>query len=242
METMKRAIIVAAGEGRRLRPLTEQIPKPLVKVHGTRLIDTSIQALRRNGIHEIYIVVGHLKEQFQEVYRDDPEITILENPNYLKGNNITSMYVARDYLPGAFVIEGDIDVRNPDVFRPEVEYSGYCATYMEEAPEWAIKLKDGFVESCVISGGSDAYRLWGISMWTEADGKRLAELIRDQIENKKDWSIYWDMIALDIERPQFHVGVRNIAADDLCEIDTLEELAAIDPVYESYLNRESASA
>ena len=61
MEELKRAIIVAAGEGKRLRPVSLETPKPLVRVNGTRLIDTEINALKQNGIHEIIIVAGYKK-------------------------------------------------------------------------------------------------------------------------------------------------------------------------------------
>ena len=62
---VKRAIIMAAGSGIRMHPLTEEIPKPLVKVNGKRMIDSVIDALHINGIEEIYVVVGYLKEQFE---------------------------------------------------------------------------------------------------------------------------------------------------------------------------------
>ena len=68
MEKVGRAIILAAGEGKRLRPVTLKTPKPLVDVNGTRLIDTSISALKSNGIHEIYIVTGYKKELFLFMY------------------------------------------------------------------------------------------------------------------------------------------------------------------------------
>ena len=61
---VKRAIIMAAGFGNRMHPLTLTTPKPLVKVNGVRMIDTVVDGLRSNGITEIYVVVGHLKEQF----------------------------------------------------------------------------------------------------------------------------------------------------------------------------------
>ena len=70
MEELKRAIIVAAGEGKRLRPVSLETPKPLVRVNGTRLIDTEINALKQNGIHEIIIVAGYKKEQFHEEFWD----------------------------------------------------------------------------------------------------------------------------------------------------------------------------
>ena len=64
MNKIKRAIILAAGKGTRLRPITENIPKPLISVNGVRFIDTIIDGLISNNINEIYVVVGYLKEKF----------------------------------------------------------------------------------------------------------------------------------------------------------------------------------
>ena len=64
MSKVERAIIMAAGLGNRLSPVTLTTPKPLIKVNGYRMIDTAISALHKNGIFEIYVVVGYMKEQF----------------------------------------------------------------------------------------------------------------------------------------------------------------------------------
>ena len=237
MEKVRRAIILAAGEGKRLRPVTLKTPKPLVDVNGVRLIDTSVNALKRNGIHEIYIVTGYKKEQFYKAYENDADIHIIENPYYDKGNNITSMYFVREYIPGAFILEGDFYVNNDRIFKPDIKRSGYCAAWMETVPEWMLEVEDNTIVSCEIRGGKNAYRLWGVSMWTKDDGNILSELVRKQIEDVKDWSIYWDEIALDKNKDSFKLGIREIGLKDITEIDTLDELAEIDSKYSSYLRR-----
>ena len=64
------AILMAAGLGTRMRPLTEQIPKPLVPVMGTPLIETVICALERRGIKRIYVIffVKELKVMLNKEY------------------------------------------------------------------------------------------------------------------------------------------------------------------------------
>ena len=64
MSQVERAIIMAAGKGTRMRPITNKVPKPLVKVNGKAMIEGVIEKLHEQGIQEIHIVVGYLKEQF----------------------------------------------------------------------------------------------------------------------------------------------------------------------------------
>ena len=60
-----RAILLAAGMGTRLRPLTLKTPKPLIKVNGESMIEKQIKSLKEIGIDEIIVVTGYLKEKFE---------------------------------------------------------------------------------------------------------------------------------------------------------------------------------
>lgn len=120
MNKVKRAIIMAAGLGTRMKPVTLETPKPLIKVNGIRMIDTVIDALHKNGIYEIHIVVGYLKDRFSELLKDFPDVDIIENPYYDTCNNISSLYVARNYIENSVILDGDQIIYNPDILAPEL--------------------------------------------------------------------------------------------------------------------------
>ena len=131
MNRVKRAIIMAAGVGNRMHPVTLETPKPLVKVHGVRMIDTVIDALQANGIFEIYVVVGYLKEQFSVLKDKYPNVQIIENPYYDTCNNISSLYMAREHLSDVMILDGDQMIYNASVLDPYFTLSGYNAVWCE---------------------------------------------------------------------------------------------------------------
>ena len=97
---------MAAGLGNRMKPVTLKTPKPLVRVNGVRMIDTVIDGLHKNVITEIYVGVGYLKEQFQTLEEEYPGLKLIDNPWYDTCNNISSLYVAREHLENAIILDG----------------------------------------------------------------------------------------------------------------------------------------
>ena len=81
-------------------PLSRFVPKGLYEVKGEVLIERQIRQLREAGIKEIIVVVGYLKEQFQYL-KEKYNVLIIENEDYYRYNNISSIYAARDYLKTA---------------------------------------------------------------------------------------------------------------------------------------------
>ena len=236
MNEVKRAIIMAAGTGSRMRPVTLETPKPMVKVNGERMIDTVIRGLHENGIKEIYIVVGYLKEQFQCLEKEYDGVKIIENPYYDTCNNISSLYVARDYIEEAIILDGDQIIYNTKILSPEFERSGYNAVWTEqETDEWLMTVENGIVTSCSRNGGTKGWQLFSISRWSAEDGKKLKHHLEVEFEEKKNRQIYWDDVAMFCYPKEYVLGIRQMQYGDIVEVDNLEELMELDASYQSYM-------
>ena len=146
---------MAAGIGKRMRPVTFETPKPLIKVNGVRMIDTVIEALHSNGISEIYVVVGYLKEKFYSLENEYEDLKLIVNPYYDKCNNISSLYVARNYISNAIILDGDQIIFDQNVLKTDFELSGYNAVWTDGVTnEWLMQVNENkIVKSCSRTGG-----------------------------------------------------------------------------------------
>lgn len=222
---------MAAGKGTRLLPLTEKIPKPLVKVNGIPMVETVICALKKNNINEIYIVVGYKKEAFSYLKDKYQNIELIENPYYDVCNNISSLYVARNYIDNTFIVDGDQVIMNEKILNPQFEKSGYCASWVKDTNEWLMTVKDNKVITCSRDGGKDGYQLYGISMWTREDGIKLKKHLEKEFIHNCNKQIYWDDIPMFIYSNKYDLGIREVNHNDLFEIDSCSDLEKIDPLY-----------
>ena len=234
MAKVKKAIIMAAGKGERMKPITLTTPKPLVKVNGVPMIENVIDALHSNGIYEIYVVVGYLKERFYYLEQKFDNITLIDNPYFDTCNNISSLYVARKYIGDSFILDGDQIIYNKEILNPEFELSGYNGVWTDEyTDEWLMTTNDnGVVTSCSRTGGKNGWQLFSVSRWSEADGKRLKELLEFEFEQNKNTNIYWDDVAMFCHPDDFKLGVYKMEKSDIIEIDNIDELKIIDPSYD----------
>ena len=94
---VRNAVILAAGIGRRLAPLSFERPKALFKVRGEVLIERLIGQLHEAGVNDIYVVIGSMKESFYYL-EDKLGVHLIENPDYVFRNNNASLYAAREHL------------------------------------------------------------------------------------------------------------------------------------------------
>ena len=227
----KRAIFIAAGFGSRLVPITFNTPKPLVRVHGQRIIDGLIDACLDAGINEIYIVRGYLAEQFDQLLYKYPMIRFLENPVYNEANNISSAMVARYMLSNAYVFEADLLISNPKIITKYHYTSDFLAIKKDRTDDWCFIVKDGVIVEEKV-GGLDCCQMVGISYWNEEDGHKLSDDIKMTYEQPGGKERYWEQVPLVFCKKHYKVEVRECQENDIIEIDTFRELKAIDKTYD----------
>ena len=136
-----KALILAAGVGSRLAPLTDHMPKSLVEVNGTPILMKQIENLHACGITDITVVSGYLSHVLADAVGGKyPEIRILESTDYAATNNMYSAYLAKEAMAGqgflmmnadvffdASVIRALVDCPHPNAIVVDV------GRYMEES-------------------------------------------------------------------------------------------------------------
>ena len=232
---VERAVIFAAGLGSRLLPLTEDCPKPLIRINGKRIIDTLLDAVTAAGIEEIYIVRGFLAEKFDELKGDYPTIKFIDNPYYQNANNISSLVCAGNLIENAYIIEGDLFLQNPSLITACQAESNYLSIPVENTDDWCFFTDSDGVINKMSVGGENCEQMVGISYWTAKDGEKLAQCAKELYADVENHGLYWDQVALEKYLPRFKIKTRKCSFDDVTEIDTVEELRA----FEDYMKRGS---
>lgn len=226
----KRAVFLAAGYGSRMVPITLNTPKPLVRVCGMRIIDTLLDAVTAAGIEEIYIVRGYLREQFDQLLYKYPTIQFIDNPYYNEANTIGSVLCAGERLSSAYLLESDLLLKNPALITPYQYESNYLGIPVKRTDDYYFKLKGGYI--CEVGvGNTDCYQAVGISYWTRDDGLRLARDVADEFVKPGGKERTCGMVTQVSHAGEYKIGIRECTFDDVVEIDTFNELKAIDPAY-----------
>lgn len=229
------AVIMAAGFGLRSFPLSRIVPKGLYVVKGEVLIERQIRQLKEAGIQEIIVVVGYLKEQFQYL-KEKYGVIIVENDDYYRYNNISSLYAAKEYLKNSFICCSD-NYFNKNVFEEYVYDSYYSCKYTEGyADEHCVTETEGDYITAIHKGGSDAWYTIGEAYFSRQFSKTFIKYLDLEYEDPKIRRMIWD---------DFHI--RHIEelplilvkySDDIVqEFDTVEDVIAFDPDFKEYRDR-----
>lgn len=227
---VKKAIFMAAGFGSRMVPVTLNTPKPLIMVHGKKIIETLLDAVLEAGINEIIIVRGYLSEQFDVLLKKYPMIKFIENPIYNEANNISSAYLVKDLLANAYMLESDLVLYNKEIIRKYEYSSNYTGMKVDVTDDWCFETKKDIITKVKV-GGKDVHHMFGISYWSREDAKQMSEDIDKVFHSPGGKERYWDEVPLKDCIDHYSIRIRPVNKGDVVEIDTFNELKQIDPVY-----------
>ena len=231
---VKRAVLLAAGLGSRMRPVTLDCPKPLVKVNGVALIETLIEALLEKDICDITIVTGYLEHKFDDLKKKYPNIHFVYNCKYNEENNISSAMLVKDLYSNAYVMDADLYLSNRDIIRKYEYGTNYLGVWVDKTDDWNLKIINNRVTNMVY-GGENTYLMVGLSYWSMQDGQTFKDDIVRLYNSENGKQKYWDDVALTEFNEHYNIRVRPCLHDDIIEIDSIQELAAMDEIYKRFI-------
>lgn len=221
-----RAIILAAGMGTRLRPLTDSIPKGLVEVNGIPMVERQVKFLMEKGIDDIIIVTGYMKEKF-EYFATKYGVKLIHNDKYDIYNNLYTMYLVREYLRDCYVLECDIYMNN-NVIDTNINRTTYFGCREKNFKnEWILRADESQrINEIIVASAEEDVILRGISYWTKEDGEFIAEKMKEAVSTSGFDALYWDDIVKDNVK-NIDIYLRELNYGDAFEIDSLADLKVV---------------
>ena len=222
------AVILAAGIGSRMRPLSKVMPKALLTVRGEVLIERLICQLREKGITRIAIVTGYMAEKFRYL-EEKYGVTLLYNPEYQTRNTWYSLWIAKEYLPGSYICSGDYYYfSNPFCGYEDRSYYETVAPGTEGAVRGVSSEEDGLIIRTNVPAEEGQWMMFGHSFFDEDFGRKYAEFLETACSEPEKAGFYWEQIYAE-HLSELMLYEKRIDSSHLAELDTPSELEAFDP-------------
>ena len=229
---VKRAVILAAGKGTRMRPETQNTPKPMVRVGNKRIIETQIDALHKAGITDITIVRGYLSHKFDVLLDTYPNLKFVDNPHWESAGAIVSVSYIVDLLEGAYLIEGDLFIESPGVFRQYEYQSFYCGINDDVIDDWHF-VADKTLQIKKLAHGSrlnkhkDNYKFVGIMHWVSKEAFKIKQDLEKVLQDSTNHQRFIESVPFDEQTGDYKIYARQISEGSVIEIDTFLELQTL---------------
>ena len=229
---MIKALILAAGSGTRLKHLTKNKPKALVKINGIPILEHQLKILIKNNINEIYIVIGfkgyliknYIKKKFAHL-----NIVFIENKIFYKTESSYSYYLAKRYIYNKryFHINCDVLFSNKTIksmLRSKhsnlicTRKTGKLANNMH-----LVRVKNNLITKYEnFFFYKDQEKIFGLAKFSAKMSKKLFDLISLQVKNKNRNKNCFSFISETINKIPLHN--KSFDFKNLYEINTVNEL------------------
>lgn len=234
---VRKAIILAAGFGSRLAPVTLDTPKPLIKINGVRIIDTLLDALIAQGIDDIIIVRGYKRKQFDQLLEKYPNLKFIDNNEFNTTNSISSLLLAEQFIDQCYICDGDLFIENPTIIKKYQYSSKYYGAKVVETDDWCFRKTNKIISSYQL-GGTDCYQSFGISYWNQKDCEQLKKDLKKVYNSRGGKENFWEAVPFKYYKKNYKIEINSCHKNDLTEIDTFQELISLDNTYKDYPGHE----
>lgn len=238
-------VILAAGIGSRLRPLTSNKPKSLVKVNGKEIIKYQIESYIKAGIKKLIIIVGYEEQKLRSYLSNitKVDIKIIVNKDYESTNNMYSLYLAKEHLLGKNFILNNADlVIDTEIVSIILNDKNTSCIAVDENffDEESMKVEifdNGLISNISKEIKKEKYYATSIDFYKfdSYNSKVFFEKIKEIIEtnkNKKDWT----EVAMQslFKSKEMHFHPCKINGYKWVEVDNYSDLVKADQVFSNY--------
>lgn len=228
---VKNAIIMAAGMGSRLAPLSYEKPKSLLIVKGEVLIERQIRQLQEAGITDITVVVGYMKEKMYYL-AEKMGVNIVVNEDYYRYNNTYSLIRVADKLRNTYICSSD-NYFSENVFTPYVYQSYYAAVFEPgETDEYCLTYDSKGRITQVNIGGDASWYMFGHVYFSREFSRKFVDILKMEYKSPITRAHLWeDMYIRHIN--ELDLYVKTYDRDKIHEFDSLEDLRQFDSTYKN---------
>ncbi|MDO5055522.1 MAG: NTP transferase domain-containing protein [Pasteurella oralis] len=216
------AIILAAGLGSRFKDITKNTHKALLPIDRIPNIERTVKYLKQANIENIYIVTGHLADQFNNLH-DKYGCHISYNEKYKDYNSIYSFAIVQEYFSNSYIIDSDV-VLFRNIFLDAPETSCYFVVKRPESEdkEWVpIVNEEGKIIRIDVTN-EPLPSLLGISYWAKSDSDKIKIKLKEYLYPNilSQSALYWDNIPMEIIA-ELNVRTVELSISDGYEMDNL---------------------